>query len=68
MATQNNEGVYIDAHNDKNGTSHIDFYGSNPQEKHDESIHINIKDDGTGSIVEKYGDEKITTYIDLNKG
>ena len=28
MATSNNQGVYIEAHNDNHGTSHINIYGS----------------------------------------
>lgn len=67
MAKENNKGVYIDAHNDKRGTSHIDFYDGDPKGAH-ESIHINIGDDGKGRIVEKDSNgSKTTTYIDLDK-
>lgn len=67
MATQNNTGVYIDAHNDKNGTSHIDIYDRDPKGSHD-SMHINIKNDGKGTIVEKSANGgKTTTNIDLHK-
>lgn len=67
MAKENNQGVFINAHNDKHGTSHIDFYGSDPSKGSHESIHINIKSDGTGSIIEKDSRGKTTTYIDLKK-
>lgn len=66
MAYKNDEGVYLDAHNDKNGTSHVDIYSSNPREPHS-SIHVNIKSDGTGSVVEKdESGNKETTYLDFN--
>ena len=67
MAKQNNAGVYIDAHNDKKGTSHVDFYDKDPKGPHD-SIHINIKNDGKGTIVETDANgNKTTTNIDLRK-
>ncbi len=67
MATENNKGVYIDAHNDNHGTSHVDIYDSDPRGNHS-SIHINIGSDGKGTIVEKdAGGNKNTTYIDLKK-
>lgn len=68
MAEENKNGVYIDAHNDKHGTSHVSFYGSDPSNGPHESIHVNIRSDGTGTIVESDGSGgKTTTYIDLNK-
>lgn len=66
-ATPNNAGVYIEIHDDKNGTSHVNFYGSDPKAGPHESIHLNIRSDGTGSIVESSNGDKTTTYIDLNK-
>lgn len=68
MATSNNKGVYIDAHNDKHGTSHVSFYDRDPSSGSHESIHINIRSDGTGTIVESNGSgSKTTTHINLNK-
>lgn len=67
MAKENNSGVFIDAHNDKRGTSHVDFYGNDPKdESHDPSIHIKIRNDKTGEIVEKDNGVKTITKIDLN--
>ena len=68
MAKENNQGVFVDAHNDKRGTSQIDFYGSDPSKGPHDSFHINIGNDGKGTIVEKdaYGN-KTTTHIDLKK-
>lgn len=66
MAYKNDKGVYLDAHNDKRKTSHIDVYSSDPSRNHS-SIHINIKPDGTGSVVEKdESGNKETTYLDFN--
>lgn len=68
MANPNNKGVYIDAHNDKRGTSHISFYDKDPCKGSHESIHINISNDGTGTIVESNGNgSKIITHININK-
>lgn len=68
MATPNNKGVYIDAHNDKHGTSHISFYDKNPSSGPHESIHINIRSDGSGTIVESNGSSgKTITHININK-
>lgn len=41
---------------DKNGNDHVDIYDNSPREKHEESIHITIKHDGTGKISTKSGD------------
>lgn len=41
---------------DKNGNDYVDIYDNNPREKHEESIHITIKPDGTGKISTKSGD------------
>lgn len=67
MAYKNEKGLYIEGHNDSHGTSHMNFYGGDPREPH-ESIHLNIKEDGTGTIVEKDRDgNKTITHIDLKK-
>lgn len=67
MTYKNEKDMYIEAHNDSRGTSHMNFYDGDPREPH-ESIHINIKEDGTGTIVEKDRDgNKETTHIDLKK-
>ena len=68
MAVPNNKGVYIAAHNDKRGTSHVNFYDREPGDGPHESIHINIRSDGSGTIVESDGKgNKTITAIDLNK-
>ena len=67
MSKENNQGVFIDAHNDNRGTSHVDIYNSDPSKGAHDSIHINIKNDGTGTIVEKDSNGKTVTYIDLKK-
>lgn len=67
MAKENNKGIYFDAHNDRNGTSHIDIYSNDPRKDSHDSIHINIKNDGTGTIVEKDSNGKTITNIDLKK-
>lgn len=68
MATANNKGVYIEAHNDKHGTSHISFYDKDPKSGPHVSYHINIRRDGTGTIIESDGSgSKITTPIKLKK-
>lgn len=68
MATSNKKGVYIEAHNDKRGTSHVSFYDRDPSKGPHESIHINIRSDGTGTIIESGGSgKKPPTYIDLKK-
>ena len=41
MATSNNQGVYIEAHNDNHGTSHINIYDRDPASGPHESIHVN---------------------------
>lgn len=46
--------------NDEKG--HVNIYGSNPKEPHDESIHININyENGTFTINEKSNGEKTST-------
>ena len=68
MATKNNKGVYIEGHNDKNGTSHVSFYDKDPRIDPHVSWHININSDKTGTIVESDGKgSKQITKIDLNK-
>ena len=67
MAKENEKGVFMDANTSKDGTMHMNFYGSDPKQPHDETIHINIKPDGTGTIVEKSNGTKTVTNIDLNK-
>lgn len=67
MATENKKGVFIEAHNDKRGTSHVSFYDKDPSKEPHETIHVNIRSDGTGTIVEKNGDSKTVTPINLKK-
>lgn len=67
MATANKKGVYIEAHNDRRGTSHVNVYDRDPSQGPHGSIHVNIHSDGTGTIVEKNGGVRTVTKIDLNK-
>lgn len=68
MATSNNQGVYIEAHNDNHETSHINIYDRDPASGPHESIHVNIRSDGSGTIVESDGSgNKTSTNINLNK-
>jgi hypothetical protein len=62
----NDHDVHFDAHDDKRGTTHIDIYSGDPKEEHD-SIHLNIKDDGTARITEKFDGDTETSYVDFNK-
>jgi len=55
-ATKTNGGVWISVHTDKNDKDHIDIYDKNPREKHEESIHITLEDEGNGTITTKSGD------------
>ena len=66
MYYENEEGVNISARDDKRGTFHFDAYSNDPKEDHD-SIHISIREDGTGRITEKFDGKTETTEIDLNK-
>ena len=50
-------GTYIRVDTDKRGKDHIDIYDQDPKGPHDESIHITIKEDGSGTIATKSGDE-----------
>ena len=61
MAKETKGGTWVDANsNDKKG--HVNIYGSNPREPHDESIHINIDyDKGTFTINEKSDGKKTST-------
>lgn len=67
MATKNSKGMYIEGHNDKHGTSHMNFYDNDPSKGPHQSFHINIKSDGTGTIVEKNSGTKTVTPINLKK-
>lgn len=66
-ATENKAGVFIEAHNDKYGTSHVNIYDKDPSKGPHGSIHVNINSDGSGSIVEKNGGTKTVTPINLKK-
>ena len=50
-------GTYIRVDTDKRGKDHIDIFDQDPKGPHDESIHITIKEDGSGTITTKSGDE-----------
>lgn len=51
-------GTWVKIKEDKRGTRHVDFYDEDPSNSHKESIHISIKDDGSGRIATQTGDEK----------
>lgn len=67
MAKKNKQGIYIDAHSDNRGTSHISIYDRDPSKGEHDSIYINIRNDWTGTIVEKDSNGKTSTDIDLKK-
>lgn len=45
----------------------MSFYDRDPSSGSHETIHINIRSDGTGTIVEKNGGNKTVTPINLKK-
>lgn len=59
MAKETNGGTWINVNsNDEKG--HVNIYGSNPREPHDESIHINIDyDTGKFTINENLMERKL---------
>ena len=61
MAKETEGGTWINANgNEEKG--HVNIYGSDPREPHDESIHINIDyEKGTFTINEKSNGEKTST-------
>ena len=62
---ENEKGVHIETHTDKNGKDHISFYDKSPRERDHESIHINWDSStGKGTIVESDSSGKTTTDID----
>ena len=61
MAKETEGGTWINVNGDDE-KGHVNIYGSNPREPHDESIHINIDyDKGTFNINEKSDGEKSST-------
>ena len=50
-------GTYIRVDTDKRRKDHSDIFDQDPKWPHDESIHITIKEDGSGTITTKSGDE-----------
>jgi hypothetical protein len=62
---KNEKGVYINAHTDKRGIDHIDFYDNAPSETHT-SIHIRYDSStGEGTIIDTTSGAKETTTIKL---
>lgn len=62
---KNQEGVYIDAHTDKRGKDHIDFYDRDPSDKDHGSIHINWdSNSGKGSVTDTTSGSKEPSLID----
>ncbi len=61
MAKETEGGTWVNVNgNDEKG--HVNIYGSDPKEPHDESIHININyEKGTFTINEKSNGEKTST-------
>lgn len=61
MAKETEGGTWINV-NSNEEKGHVNIYGSDPREPHDESIHINIDyDKGSFKINEKSNDEKTST-------
>lgn len=61
---ENEKGVHIETHTDKNGKDHISFYDKSPRDRDHESIHINWDSStGKGTIVESDSSGKTTTDI-----
>lgn len=61
---ENEKGVHIDVHDDKNDKSHISFYDKDPKDPTHESIHINWDSEtGKGNVVESDDSGKTTTDI-----
>ncbi|MDO5568971.1 MAG: hypothetical protein Q4G04_02505 [bacterium] len=61
MAKETNGGTWINV-NSNDDKGHVNVYGSDPREPHDESIHINIDyNKGTFNINEKSGGDKSST-------
>ena len=59
---ENDYGVHIDVHTDKNGRDHIDIYDRDPRDSDHTSIHINYdSDSGNGNIVDTTDGSKDTT-------
>ena len=56
-AKETEGGTFIKVDTDKRGKDHIDVYDQDPKGPHEESIHITIKEDGSGTITTKSGDE-----------
>lgn len=56
-AKKTDGGTYIKVDTGKRGKDHIDVYDKDPKGPHDESIHITIKEDGSGTITTKSGDK-----------
>lgn len=52
-------GTYIRVDTDKRGNDYIDVYNQSSKGPHDESIHITIKDDWSGTITTKSCDESL---------
>lgn len=61
----NDAGIRFKFRTDKRGKLHVDIYDVNPREDEHESIHINVAEDGNGTIVEadKKTGKKSITYI-----
>ncbi len=61
---ENEKGVFIDVHTDKNGKDHIDIYDKDPKESDHGSIHINWdSESGKGTIVDTTDGEKETADV-----
>lgn len=51
-------GTWVNINEGKKGTTNINVYDQDPKGKHQESIHISIREDGKGRISTKTGDDK----------
>ena len=50
-------GIFIRVYTDIRGKDHVDVYDKNPRGPHEESIHISLKENGSGVITTKSGNE-----------
>ena len=53
--------IFIRVYTDIRGKDHVDVYDKNPRGPHEESIHISLKENGSGVITTKSGNEPIET-------
>ena len=50
-------GIFIRVYTDIRGKDHVDVYDKNPRGPHEESIHISLKENASGVITTKSGND-----------